>query len=1449
MYIKSNLKKKFRIGLIVVASFVGLLLSIYILLWLPPVQQKIKDVALAEIMKKTHNRIRIGKLSFHPFNRLQLDDVFVEDLKGDTLLFVKNVSASFNLFRLLDKQLLIHSVGLEHFIIRINKDNSDAKFNFQFLIDAFQSEKQDTTSSGMIIQISDIALKNGRLYYDILSSPTPKEGVFDANHIYISNFTAEIALNSIDLKKLDTAVKRFSFIERSGLNVFRLEAKLTSRGKNINLKNFRLTLPHSELTIPEAKLDYTGYTFTECLKKGTYSLLSDNNHLSPEDVKMFYPPLAELTGELTFTGSAGGTFPRIDVSSLAMNYGSCIASNFRASMNDYTNWQNTPFQLDLEHFSADSQGIEELLAFFSRKKEIHSPGNTGVIDLKAHLKGSLPNMQLNLKAVTGSGSLQLTGSGGYHYNSETTHFDAQLEATDFDLQTLLQDTLYGRADLQIKAQGTIGDASNTKALGTAIISRFDFNRYSYHDIQAGIVYSGDSLHLKIDSEDANAPLNIRGDACFCKSSPEIRLYARLDSVYLDSLHLFPDYNVAYLSTLIRAEMKGMNIEDMNLSLAIDSFLLHTEKGSFKEQQLRLNYLATDDNRKQLDISSHLFNVSATGNFTYAGVKKSLAEAFPVLFSNNQLPVKKENSFPGNFRFRATINHTHLLSDILELPETIPDSALFTGNFNHDGHVLKLSASAYTQFTESDTLQLSLMLSNKDNDLDLIFNVDNKSNNYNLDGTIDAEIKFSPQQGSLVPGMNITLHPAIWVLNETHFDLHPSQIEVRENRYTIHDLLLDHQSTESIRIKGIISALPDDSLSVYISRFQLGTIFNAVKTAIPLSGEANGEIVAKQLLSKPLILSRGFAVNQLIFAENAIGNLNVRSAWSSERKGLFLRARLDHENHLASTVSGYYLPEKDSLFLTAVIRDLELKWLSGFAQGSLYGLDGSFNADITASGTIQNPQIKGIAYFDKAQVGITQLNTLYSLNDTIHISPDLIELKRFTIKDPDNRTFRLNGKITHRQFADLNPNLSVSLSNFLVINNERQIDSLLYGKLRINGLLNIKKKNNDWVLSGDVTHSDDSRVMVNIPSPAATAERYNSITFINTEKTLATKPGKNKAKQVSSHLAIPLKINVSLWIDPSLTVGAVFNPATKDAAQVKGSGSMNFSYDMSNSTIQLTGNYEIESGKATLSLANLTKKTFTVRQGGKLTFQGDPLATTSDLTALYPLRADLAALDLSFENMNMASTKIPVTCALTAVGNINKMELKYDLLFPDKQEEIQRKVEGLLYTDELKIKEIAYLLAFGTFMPINTQSSNNSVWTSLASSSITSQLNNLLSNVLNENWSIGTDLHTKDPGFSNVNMDVNISTRLFNDRLTVNSTLVYHNDPNQANNFTGDFNLEYKLNPSGNVLLKVYNVTNNQYYRKAKSTQGAGIVYKREARTFGRLFDKFRKKKKQENENN
>ncbi|MDR1683157.1 MAG: translocation/assembly module TamB, partial [Candidatus Symbiothrix sp.] len=227
-------------------------------------------------------------------------------------------------------------------------------------------------------------------------------------------------------------------------------------------------------------------------------------------------------------------------------------------------------------------------------------------------------------------------------------------------------------------------------------------------------------------------------------------------------------------------------------------------------------------------------------------------------------------------------------------------------------------------------------------------------------------------------------------------------------------------------------------------------------------------------------------------------------------------------------------------------------------------------------------------------------------------------------------------------------------------------------------------------------------------------------------------------------------------------------------------------------------------------------------------------------ALYRLRADLTTLDPSFASI-LVNPSVPVDCSLSASGNINDIKLKYNILLPNESDDTQRQVNSLLYSDDMKIKEIAYLLAFGAFLPLRdnlADAGNSNLVNSLAALS-SGGLNQLLSGMLGDKWTIGTDFRTRNATFNTMDMDVNISGHLFNDRLIINSTVGYHNNNTQMNNFTGDFSLEYKLNASGNLVLKAYNTTNNSYYEQATTTQGVGLVYKRQGRTLKKLFGKLK----------
>ena len=134
---------------------------------------------------------------------------------------------------------------------------------------------------------------------------------------------------------------------------------------------------------------------------------------------------------------------------------------------------------------------------------------------------------------------------------------------------------------------------------------------------------------------------------------------------------------------------------------------------------------------------------------------------------------------------------------------------------------------------------------------------------------------------------------------------------------------------------------------------------------------------------------------------------------------------------------------------------------------------------------------------------------------------------------------------------------------------------------------------------------------------------------------------------------------------------------------------------------------------------------------------------------------------------------------------------------------------------------------------------------VASSTLSSQLGSMLGQ-LSDNWSLSPNVRSDRGDFSDVEVDLALSSNLLNNRLLLNGNFGYRDKSLNNNSFIGDFDIEYLLNRSGNVRLKAYNRYNdrNFYVKSALTTQGVGIVFKRD---FDNIFSflKRRKKKKEE----
>jgi hypothetical protein len=214
----------------------------------------------------------------------------------------------------------------------------------------------------------------------------------------------------------------------------------------------------------------------------------------------------------------------------------------------------------------------------------------------------------------------------------------------------------------------------------------------------------------------------------------------------------------------------------------------------------------------------------------------------------------------------------------------------------------------------------------------------------------------------------------------------------------------------------------------------------------------------------------------------------------------------------------------------------------------------------------------------------------------------------------------------------------------------------------------------------------------------------------------------------------------------------------------------------------------------------------------------------------------------------ATDNVLVNCLLKIGGTLNKPTLKFDLELPQGTEEEKAILRSFTSTEEQTNLQFIYLLGLGKFYTMDITNASNAEgianMESLLTSTISNQINNLLSNIIqSDNWNIASNIRTNNALTGDINTWENMEIggilkgRLLNNKLLINGNFSYRDNPMYASNFIGDFDVRYLL--SNNLSVKGYNKTNDRYFTKtALTTQGIGLLFQHD---FSSLLPKRQRK--------
>jgi hypothetical protein len=280
---------------------------------------------------------------------------------------------------------------------------------------------------------------------------------------------------------------------------------------------------------------------------------------------------------------------------------------------------------------------------------------------------------------------------------------------------------------------------------------------------------------------------------------------------------------------------------------------------------------------------------------------------------------------------------------------------------------------------------------------------------------------------------------------------------------------------------------------------------------------------------------------------------------------------------------------------------------------------------------------------------------------------------------------------------------------------------------------------------------------------------------------------------------------------------------------------------------MRGTLGLDRGTYKFTIQDIFPKEFKIANTSRLIFEGDPFNARLDLRTRLHLPS-VPLTDLNTETSKKKTAK--VNCLMDIGGTLTKPQLTFDIELPEANEEERDLLASVASTQEQKTTQFIYLLGVGKFYTydynnMNSENQSSTMMESLISSAISGQVNNMLSQMTdNENIDISGNFITNEKGWNCMEVGGMITYRLLNNRLVINGNLSYRDNPYNNRNFTGDFDIRYIFDKRGIFSIKGYSKTNDRYFSRTDLiTRGIGLMIHH---NFNKWFSLKKKKRKEKN---
>ena len=1454
-------------------------LTLSLLINIRSVQNWLVDRLAEMASRKLGTVVRVDHVDLGLFNRLQVDGFYVEDLQGDTLLYVGHAETGIASFR----PLALGKATVDSCVLRLAQ-TPEGEMNIKQVVDRMRGKGEGNfrlfINHAEVTDFSFILSRRDR--------EPRSEGIDFANlRIYdadIDGRDLSIVGDSIALR-----VDAMSFRERSGFRLDDMSADpLSVVGGKLRFDNLHLASGATDLNIPQLALEGASWDdFSEFVDRVPMTLRADNSSLDLATVGYFAPSLAGKNILLSgFDLDVSGPVSAMKGALSHARVGARGDVDMTFSISGLPDIDRTRFDMDLHRFSIDAADLRTLLPELTGKplddKTTEMIGRARTLNASGQFNGLLSAFDASVLLKTHQGAVN--GRFSLHYaEANGRRFNGMVTTRGFNCGELLGNDKLGRITMTAFMTGHAAKGKLTANVDGRIPHLY-FNGYHYDSVRLNGRFDNRRFEGYAGCADNNLDFDFNGSVDFNDEVPRYDFDLELKRADLHALNFNRRDTVSILSASVAARASGRSIDDMNGTVDVNGVRYISPEDTVSVGGISLIGENTAGN-KFISLSSDIVEATFRSRLSYRTILEYIEEGlFSYLPSLNddtghvhQHMTDEAGSIDRYSLLSVNFKHTDgvtqaimpglqiadgttlsfmfnpdndrftlkLLSDYIERNHMMATKINLNANNSYDSLALYLRAEDL--YVKSFHMpNLSVQAGAKENRISLSSGFNDKQNNMSALIGANAVLRRDEEgRRSVMVRMrpsNIRRNNKVWYITSRGIDYSPDRIEV--------DSFAIRHGQQELLLDGVASRDRNDSIVLSMHNFDLTPLGQAIANmGYEFSGQGSGRAVMSSALQEGRIDGNIF-LDSIKINQTLLPQLQLLARWDIQQN----RARLFMANsEKADTViRGYYAPLAKRYYIMAQLDSIPMSLLDPVLEGVMSNTTGTANASLELTGRGSAAQLKGTIDVDSLSSKVDYTQVAYSIPKAhLEVRDNRLQLSPTRFYDRDGNSGLLDIDLNFNSLSNMSFAVTAKPERMLVMNTTQADNDLFYGTVYGSGEARIR--GDKLGVRMNISATTDNNTQFFLPLSGSTdIVQADFVVFTNPKRVHVDTANYLVRKKMMYERRHRRKvsggsntdISLSLNVRPNAEFQLVIDPTVGDVMRGRGQGTLNIHINPRSGVFDMYGNYDITEGSYQFTLQNIVSKKFIIDEGSSIQWTGEPLDAILNVRAIYRIKTSLQPL--LGNDASTGAMRSSVDCIINLTDRLSKPTVTFDIEIPNADADVQNVVHNLLSTQEEIANQFIYLLIFNSFVgESNTAGSVNFGAVGTATTGM-ELLSNQLSNWLSsDDYNIVIRYRPKSET-SGDEFDFGFSSSLISDRLILEVEGNYVTDNTtingQSNNLMGEAYVTWLIDRGGNLRLKGFTQTIDRFdENQGLQESGIGIYYKEDFNTFRDIIRNFKER--------